>query len=549
VVPQRSLVIVTLALGLLCSPAGPSRAQQKPADGGKPPTKEAPKKAPTAPARPPIEERPYKIRAFISFDPLTRIDARARDRLLREWRDLSRRMIGMAWDIQVAESEGPATALVLEDVKAAAVKPFGEGVDKVWLIQGTIDEKGLELFGRELDVTTGYLGSLHSRKVPYGPDLVRDLFRLSLQIFAPFAEIGEAKGDVVPLKVQGSSLPPGLMGDALAAPGSIFRPIRVFYNTDDTVLDIQKILFSYLRVVGREGTITECSLIRGVRDPLTKRIPRKNRLIALGIKAAAMPTKVRFIQVPDRAPAAGYVLTYKPVPQGNFREVATTDREGRVSIPPRFADGLVILRLIAGKSEPVVDLPLMPGETEEEVTVPIDPKPLTITLETQLDALRDAVVDQVAVRSRLERRMKAREQGDDWAGVEESLVEFRKLPPKDGFVKRLETIQAEAQKHETGTKLVVMTRTARAQFAETKSLIDRYLDDELFRAYEDAVVRAKERDERAKIVQAKPKPPPPPGSAAVAPPPPRSNQAAARPEAPPAKKPASKPAAGGIVPF
>ncbi len=128
--------------------------------------------------------------------------------------------------------------------------------------------------------------------------------------------------------------------------------------------------------------------------------------------------------------------------------MATTDRDGRVSIPRGFADGLVILRLIAGRSEPLREVPVMPGESDEELTIPIDSKAQAVTLETQLDALRDEIVDVVAVRNRLERKMKAREQGDDWAGVEEILVEFRKLPPRDKFVKRLEGISEDAAKQE-----------------------------------------------------------------------------------------------------
>ncbi len=540
-VPQRSLLSVTLVLLLLLGENRAASARQVP-DPGKAAVESD---APTRPAEVPIIQRPYRIRAFVSFDPSTRVDARGRDRLLDAWRGLARRMVGPAWEIQVAESEGPAAAFVLEEVRPAAVKPLGEGVDKVWLMHGRTVEGGLMLSGRELDVTTGWLGSVHTREVRFVTDMARDLFRLSEQIFAPLAEIGEARGDVVPLAVQGSALPKGQGADAIAAVGSIFRPIRVFFNQDGSVLDIQKVLFSYLRVEVRDGGKTESRLVRGVRDPLTKRIPRKNRLIALGIKPVALPTKLRFSKLPDRQPAAGYILTSRPITGGPAREVATTDREGRVSVPAGFADGLVILRLIAGKAEPMVELPVMPGETDEELNVPpFDPRPLTINLETQLDALRDAIVDLVAVRSRLELRMKSREKGDDWAGVEQALAEFRKLPPRDVFVKRLERLEQEAQAQEARVKSLVLTKTARAQLADTKSLIDRYLDDETYRAYEDAVLRSKNRDTRATV--AKPKPPPArPSATASSLTPAQEVKAAPQPAAP---QPA-RPAEAAPVPF
>jgi hypothetical protein len=374
-------------------------------------------------------------------------------------------------------------------------------------------------------------------------DVARELFRLSEAMFAPYAEIGEPSGDSVPLRVQGAALPKGQLGQGIAPVGTVFRPVRVFYNTDDSVLNIQKVPYSYLVVSTREDAETRATLVRGVADPLSKRFPRKNKLVALGVKPGAFPTRFRFVQSKGEAPASGYVLTARPAPDGPSRVVATTDREGRVSIPRRFADGLVIVRLLAGRAEPLREVPVMPGESDEELTIPVDPKSQAVTLETQLDALRDEIVDLVAVRNRLERKMKAREQGDDWAGVEGVLAEFRRLPPRDGFVKRLERLNEDAQKQEERTRSVVLTKTARAQLAETKSLIERYLDDELYRAYEDAVIRAKERDARGKA-QAKAKSAPRPAAPLIQPAPATKTVTA---PAEPAKKASAPPA--GVTPF
>ena len=96
-----------------------------------------------------------------------------------------------------------------------------------------------------------------------------------------------------------------------------------------------------------------------------------------------------------------------------------TDRAGRIVLQPGFADGLVILRLLAGNVEPMVELPIMPGESRpDEQPIPFDPKPQTVALESQIDSLRDEVVDLVALRARLESRMKARLDGEDWNGLE-----------------------------------------------------------------------------------------------------------------------------------
>jgi hypothetical protein len=486
VVPQRSLVIALFVLGLTSGVHA-----------------DVAKSAAPASVETPIEGRAYKIRAYVSFDPATQISGHARDRVIDAWRSLAVRFVGPAWDLQRADTDGPAAASDLSTLTPDAIRPLAEGSDKVWLIQGRLEEGKLILAGREFDAATGFLGSIHTRPVPFRSDLPRELFRLSESLFAPFAEIGEPVGDVVPLRVQGSALPRGSEADPIAPVGSIFRPLRVYYKEDGSVLNIEKILYSYLRVETREGALTKSTLIRGVRDPLTKRISRKNRLMALGIQACPSPTRLHFVKLSDRSPAAGYVLAFRPVPQGPFRDIATTDREGRVSIPPGFSPGLVVFRLLAGKAEPMLDLPVMPGETDEELTIVFEPKPHAIALQTQLDALRDAIVDIVAVRSRLERRMKAREEGDDWAGVEEAVVEFRKLTPREVFIKRLDTLKEDAEKLEAKSRSIVLTKNARAQLTDTRSLIDRYLDDSLIRGYEEAVQVAKARAASGAAAKAK----------------------------------------------
>jgi hypothetical protein len=171
--------------------------------------------------------------------------------------------------------------------------------------------------------------------------------------------------------------------------------------------------------------------------------------------------------------------------------VGTTGRDGRIVLGPRFADDLVIVRLLAGNSEPMVELPVMPGQTETERTIPFEPKPLTVTLQAQLDSLRDSVIDLIALRARLEARLKARLEGEDWKGVEDALKEYSQLPARGTFVERLTKLKEDAARTQAETKKAVLTRTAQAQLAEVQALIDRYLDDELFQAYAEALGRSK----------------------------------------------------------
>ena len=129
-----------------------------------------------------------------------------------------------------------------------------------------------------------------------------------------------------------------------------------------------------------------------------------------------------------------------------------TDRAGRITLKPGFAKGLVVLRLLAGNTEPMVEFPLMPGETSDERDIAVDPRPLTVAFQVQLDALRDEVVDLVALRARLEKRMEARLQGEDLAGVEEGIKEYALLPPRELFAEQVQKLKEQATSQEAETK-------------------------------------------------------------------------------------------------
>jgi len=461
--------------------------------------------APPKPAEP-VDRKPYAIRASVGFEAGTRVDPARRSAILDEWQGLVRRFVGEPWALEVVEEPGAIAASSIEDLKADAMKPLAKGADKAWAIRARAAGPGYVVEGRELDSETGALGEVHRREVAHSVDAPRELFHLARSIFAPTAEVGESKGGGVSFLVRGGSLlAAGPLGEVAPA-GTVFRALRLFLKPDDSVAEIREIPYSYFRVERLEGAVARCEIIKGVGDPLTGRYARKNKLVALGIKPASAPTRLRFLIRGDRQPAAGYKVTARSPGAGTrASDVGITDREGRISLPAGFAAGLVMLRVVAGDDEPMADVPVMPGETRDERTIVFEARPLTLTLEARLEALRDAIVDVVAVRSRLESRMKARVDGEDWPGLAESIKEFRRLTPREQFIARLDALREDAQRREAELKTTILTKNARAHLDDTKALIDRYLDDDAIRSYEDAAERAKAEVGRQKAEAAKPK--------------------------------------------
>lgn len=455
-------------------------------------------------APPPLGVRPYSIRAQVHFDPSVRVDGPAWTILADEWMALVRRFVGDPWRVDATDASPTIAALPIEALDAALVRPIGAGADKLWAIRVQQLGPAIILEGREFDALTGRLGEVHRAEVRDRVDLPRGLLMLARSLFEPVAEVGESRAGGVTFQVQGGGIDPANPAGAVAPVGSVFRAFRLFLDKDGGVAEVRDIPYSYFRVEERSGASARCSIIKGIGDPLTGRFARPNRIVALGIQPARASTRLRFLLKGDRSPAAGYRVTARAAePDAKPYEVGITDRDGRIELPPDFAPGLAILRVIAGNDEPMADLPVMPGETRAERSIVFEGRPRTLDLEAKLDALRDSIVDTVAGRSRLEARMKARLEGEDFAGFDEALADFRKLPGRDQFAAQLDRLRDDAVQAEAATKALILTRNARNLLDETQALIARYLEDDLVRGMVEAATTA--RSERAADAKAKTK--------------------------------------------
>ncbi len=493
----------------------------------------------------PIERQPYRIALHLVADPDTRIDGALQDQLVQHWRALVHRFIGPAWTIEVAEPPSPLVGNGLGRLKAEDLTGFDPVFDKIWLVWISRDPKDSSLVftGREYDSATRWLGPLQSRKATSPRDLSRTFFQFTTNLFSPSALIIGQEGGRALLKVQGAAITPASELGAVVAKGTTFIPLRLVSMKDGSVR-ITRIAYSYLTTESVEGSIARCAIISAFRDPLTQRIARPNTLAALGIKPGDSPLHLRFLNKTDKGAAAGYTLTERAAPDGPPREVGLTDRSGRITVEPGPTRGIVKLRLLAGGLEPLAEFPIMPGESSEEREITVDPLPLAAKYQVQLDALRDQVIDQVALRGRLERLMQARADGEDWAGLEQFLKEYAQLPAPSTFAETLKKMKDEAtkQSYET-TKTTVLTKNLQAQFSDLDALIGGYLADDAFVAYSEAL-KQKKADVAEASKPAKPVVAPPAASAK-----PASPEAPPQPAAAVGKTPATpaKPASG--VPF
>lgn len=437
----------------------------------------------------PIERRPYRIALHLAADAGARIDASLRRDLIDQWDSLVQRFIGPSWRVEVVDPPSPLVGEGLERLKAENLSDFDPAFDKVWLVWIARDSKDFRLVagGREYDAAARWLGPLQTRKATSPRDLPRTLLDLATDLFSPSALIVGQEGGGALLKVQGAAITPASDLGVVVAKGTTFIPLRLVSMRDGST-QVNRIAYSYLVTESVEGSNARCAIVSAFRDPLSRRVARPNTLAALGVKPGNVPLRLRFIKRDDKSAAAGYTLTERPAPDGPGREVGITDRTGRITVDPGPFREVVKLRLLAGGSEPLAEFPIMPGESAEEREIAIDPLPLAADYQVKLNALRDQVVDQVALRGRLERLMQARADGEDWAGLDALLKEFAKLPSSSTFSEALKKLKDEATKRSyEATKSTVLTKNLQARFSDLEGLIDGYLADDAYNAYADVL--------------------------------------------------------------
>jgi hypothetical protein len=439
----------------------------------------------------PVERRPYRISLHVGFDPSARIDEAKGAALVRDWQVLARRFVGAPWAVTVADPTSPLAIVELDSLEPGAFASLAS-FDKVWVMRIAQEEpgSGLVFSGREYDTATQRLGPLQLRVVAARSDAPRAMLQFTRDLFNPTAVISGQEGGRALLTVQGSMIAPASSFGAVVEKGTVFQPLRLVSLANGKV-EVVPIKHTYLQVESVEGPVARCTIASVYSDPLTKRMSRPNSFAAVGLKPGNSPITLRFVTGTDLAPAAGYTLTARLVPDGQPREIGMTDRAGRIVLKPGFARGLVILRLLAGNVEPIVEFPLMPGESTDNRPISVDPKVLTVALEAQIDSIRDEVVDLVALRARLESRMKARLEGEDWPALEAELKEFAQLTPHDQFAQRLAQLKDDAAHRQAAEKTAILTKTAQAQIADLQAMIDRYLDDETYHAYLEALEKGK----------------------------------------------------------
>lgn len=449
-----------------------------------------------APAEVSMELQPYRIDLRFSLTDEVAMDQAKGLRILDDLNALSSRIIGKPWTLKNHWAEGEIwdTNFDLwtqwpEDVTYDRKTVFE--TDKIWLIRARpgSDQNSLELIGREFDTKTGDLGPTRFKAATIA-DLSRNILELGRQIFRPISEVAGSEGGKVRLRVQGSALSSATKEGSIIQPGQYFRIVRLFFDRSGKFATRSVEPWTYLKSESVSESGIMCQLISSFRDPIGRKYRQYNRMYALALNPAELPSTLIFSQLintngtPVRHPIAGYKIEIHEWPDGQVQATHLTDRDGRVKIDAPVGLDFFGVRLVGGTLEPLLDVPILAGDQVPPILA--DTKPAAVEFEQTLIAFRDEILDAIAQRLVFEARLGDRTRAEDWDSVSQLIRLWKSTPSPTGFSNKLADWKVSAQKRQISEKKAIFTQAAQALVAELEALVSRYETQEID-AFEDSL--------------------------------------------------------------
>lgn len=410
-------------------------------------------------------DEPYRILLWLQIAPGPRFPDAYRRGVESELRLGIARLFGRAWEIETGEPPAGVRpdALPASDVmsKLAAKK------DKVLWIRvepdsedDRFDAGGARLWAREFDVEFAEWGPAVEELAHSGPRLATEILAAATRAFRPLAIVSAVEtSSRARAIVRGLALMPGGKPEPLVEVGAAFRVVRDYFSKDQREQRVP-IAWTYLvfRDTAENGAIAWFDVLSGVNNPLSGRTRRKTRLVAIGVGwLADATTTVRFVTGPENRPAVGFSVSVRPQDQTTTVVVGNTDHRGEAVIRPirlfseavANADSPRVLNvtLHAGRSL-MAAFPVVPGDRPAlTVRVPIDA--ILTDASGKVTALQEDVVDVVARRTILLKRLEKAAAKNDMPAAKKIADEINALPGKKDFADRLAAIKKVA---ETKTK-------------------------------------------------------------------------------------------------
>ncbi|MES2790212.1 MAG: hypothetical protein V4719_11415 [Planctomycetota bacterium] len=440
----------------------------------------------------PFELQPYRVRISLVCAESAELDLGFCRSILKEIPEISDRLLGEMWTVSTEENHWlfPTSSEHLAQLPAAQLPTdwTAETFDKNYLL--IVEEAGGKylLCGREWDPVGRTLGPAISRVVQQRRELSPALFRLAHDLFRPRLQIERITDDVAAITVQAGALPPADPNFAQLRKDQYWQPFLRYHNPQGGIEKLQSVPWTLLKVTEinpDNPAHGQARVISGLRSPLPNRRRPRMDLFARALEPVAPATELRLVsrRAPEK-PLIGVIVDARSQPETPATRLMT-DRNGVIRIPTQPKNPLLWLSVRSGEKT-LAYLPLVPG-LEAQLTAELPDDSIRLRVEGELSILQSNLTDTVAQRAVLMASIRRLIQLGDWKSANELRRELRLLPITDNYLKDLNAIRIPALKTAQAAKDKGAAAYIERVCGEASKLIQKYLDEEKMKVFEDEV--------------------------------------------------------------
>lgn len=458
------------------------------------------------------EFQPYRIHARLAIDVQGGLAEKLAAELPVYLKNRVETSFAPTWVFNVELVTGAAGANVIQEIETATPEKPGDlpkDTDKLIVLAIRSTPLELQLAAREYDRYVERWSVPISRECRQVSSLPEQMFALMWHTFSPLAQVDPDPNDPkrAMLWPRGSGLPHSDGIPPWAKVGDVFLPIVRRTARGGQVVEngIQAVPWTYIeaieakapaedkqkdkgntgnnkdkekdkekpkvneKLVPKSGSTLDFQVHSGSRRPFVGRKSNRLEQLAIGVRADAAPTTLRFhARKNEKKPLIGYeALVQKPGAEEPTR-IGLSDPAGNVVIQP--SNERVQLLIVKHGGQLLAKLPIVPG-AESLVKVPLPDDDARLAAEARLAALREDLIDVVARRNILMARARKRIENKDYAGAQELLRTLDELPGKSQFKLALDTSARLLRSDDPS-----MQRKIDGLFSQTQTLMNQFLD-------------------------------------------------------------------------
>lgn len=392
----------------------------------------------------PESARPYQVAIWLERRDVTSQDEIERTQFERALEQSMNRVVGHAWQTKFERYSIPFNSSVVPKLTRDDVPPLDKIFHVVVFPRDASGSRRVSL--REFDrIVSNWTSTFENELSPDG-DSAEELLRAILTSFRPVAKIVGRERGKVEMSLRGETLLPVSASYHFALPG---MPFIIARTSADSQKASEIVPWSYLIYrTPSSGTHSQTALSEVVsvfRNPVAEADGAAKLFAVACAREPEGRTIVRFQNKGTDRPIVGYDVAVRAIGQQSMISIGTTDSQGAITVTPKKFLSVgnetsafdVLLR--SGQTV-IARLPIVPG-TPPECTVPIMLDPLLPEVAGKITSLQEDVLDVVAKRKVLERRLQKAEETKNTPLAQNIVDKLNSMPNRLTFANELDAVR------------------------------------------------------------------------------------------------------------